>query len=61
MKFLILNADYLEFLGWLYRNHPRLENQTYDEQMRVRNESLFGVADSYSSNLPRLLAAEPSH
>ncbi|MCD6193712.1 MAG: glycosyltransferase family 1 protein [Candidatus Aminicenantes bacterium] len=54
MKFLILNTDYLEFLRWLYTQHPRLENAPYEEQMRVRMESLFGVADFYSSNLRKL-------
>lgn len=54
MKFLILNTDYLEFLHWLYTQHPGLEDQPYGEQMRVRMESLFGVADFYSCNLCRL-------
>jgi len=54
MKFLILNTDYLEFLRWLYAQHPGLEKQSYEEQMRVRMESLFGVADFYSSNLRKL-------
>ncbi len=54
MKFLILNTDYTEFLQWLYSRHPGLENQPYEEQMRVRNESLFGLADFYSSNLHKL-------
>ena len=51
LRFLILNTDYPEFLHWLYKKHNGLENQPYEEQMRVRNESLFGVADFYSSNL----------
>jgi hypothetical protein len=54
MKFLILNTDYPEFLRWLYARHPGLEKQPYEEQMRVRVESLFGVADFYSSNLQKL-------
>jgi len=54
MKVLILNTDYPEFLQWLYAQHPGLEEQSYEEQMRARNESLFGVADFYSSNLRRL-------
>ncbi|OGQ92975.1 MAG: hypothetical protein A2253_08340 [Deltaproteobacteria bacterium RIFOXYA2_FULL_55_11] len=53
-RLLILNTDYPEFLCWLYAQHPGLENEPYDEQMRSRNESLFGVADFYSSNLRRL-------
>jgi len=54
MRFLIINIDYPEFLGWLYSRHPGLEEQSYEEQMRVRAESLFGVADFYSSNLRKL-------
>jgi hypothetical protein len=56
MKFLILNTDYPDFLQWLYARHPDLKNQPYEEQMRVRVrvESLFGVADFYSSNLRKL-------
>lgn len=51
MRFLILNTNYPEFQHWLYAQHPGLEQQPYKEQMRVRMESLFGVADFYSSNL----------
>jgi hypothetical protein len=54
MKFLIINTDYPELLLWLYESHPGLENQSYEEQMQRRNESLFGVADFYSSNLHKL-------
>ena len=53
-RFLILNTDYPDFLCWLYAQHPGLEKQPYEEQMGVRNESLFGVADFYSSNLRKL-------
>jgi len=54
MKFLILNWDYSEFINWLYARHPGLERQPYEHQMRARNESLFGTADFYSSNLRKL-------
>ena len=54
MRFLILNADYPDFLRWLYAQHAGLENVPYEEQMQVRVESLFGMADFYSSNLRRL-------
>jgi len=54
LRFLILNTDYPEFLHWLYGQHPDLERMPFEEQMRVRAESLFGVADFYSSNLRRL-------
>ena len=54
MRFLILNTDYHEFLRGLYTQHPELEHQSYEEQMQARVDSLFGVADFYSSNLRRL-------
>ena len=54
LRFLILNTDYYEFLSWLYAQNPGLQDKSYDEQMRVRMESLFGVADFYSSNLRKI-------
>ena len=51
MKILIINTDYPAFLDSMYSSHPGLAEAAYEEQMRVRNESLFGVADFYSSNL----------
>ncbi len=54
MRFLIINTDYPDFLRWLYARHPGLEHQPYEEQMQVRMESLFGMADFYSSNLRKL-------
>lgn len=51
MKFLIINTDYVEFLRELYTKNPGLDRASYMEQMRIRNESLFGTADFYSSNL----------
>jgi hypothetical protein len=54
LRFLIINTDYGAFLDELYARHPGLEGRGYDEQMRARNESLFGVADFYSTNLRRL-------
>jgi spore maturation protein CgeB len=51
MKILIINTDYPAFLSSLYESNPGLEDRTYCEQMQVRNESLFGVADFYSRNL----------
>lgn len=54
LRFLILNTDYPEFLCWLYAQNPGLEHNPYQEQMRARAESLFGVADFYSTNLCKL-------
>jgi hypothetical protein len=50
MRILILNTDYPKFLHALYRAHAGLEDAPYAEQMRVRNDSLFGGADFYSRN-----------
>jgi spore maturation protein CgeB len=54
MRFLILNTDYPEFLRSHYATHAGLHTAPHDEQMRARNESLFGLADFCSSNLRRL-------
>jgi spore maturation protein CgeB len=54
MRVLIVNTDYPGFLRWLYREHAGLEQLSYAEQLNTRYESLFGVADFYSSNLRKL-------
>jgi spore maturation protein CgeB len=54
MRFLILNMDYLDFLVWLYGQNQGLECMPFKEQMRVRIESLYGLADFYSRNLRKL-------
>jgi hypothetical protein len=54
MRFLIINTDYPAFLKQLYARHPGLAERSYDEQYRVRMDSLFGIADFYSTNLRRL-------
>lgn len=54
MRILVLNIDYTGFLDSLYTENPGLAGQPYAEQMRLRNESLFGVADFYSRNLNAL-------
>jgi hypothetical protein len=50
MRVFIINADYPDFLRNLYLNTPDLVEASYREQMRARNDSLFGVADFYSRN-----------
>jgi len=50
MRFVIFNRDYPGFLRELYVARPGLHKASYAEQMAVRNESLFGVADFYSRN-----------
>jgi hypothetical protein len=54
LRVLIINTDYSGFLDCLYQENPGLAVQSYAEQLRVRAESLFGVADFYSANLRRL-------
>ena len=54
MRWVIVNTDYPEFLRALYAASPSLHHASYEEQLRARRESLFGVADFYSSNLQEL-------
>ena len=54
MRFLIVNTDYPNFLADMYAKKPGLEEASYDEQMRARYDTLFGMADFYSSNLRSL-------
>ena len=54
MRFLIVNTDYHRFLVDFYRRHPGLSSRSYEEQMRARIDTLFGMGDFYSSNLRRL-------
>jgi spore maturation protein CgeB len=54
MRLLLLNHDYPKFLDWLYGAVDDLDQRSYAEQMDVRNESLFGVADFYSRNFSAL-------
>jgi spore maturation protein CgeB len=51
VKFLVFNNDYRAFLDWLYQTNEGLETRPYEEQLRVRIESSFGLADFYSHNL----------
>jgi spore maturation protein CgeB len=51
VRVLILNTDYEAFIDDLYAESPGLAEKSYDEQMAVRNRSLFGVADFYSEGL----------
>jgi len=50
MRVVIFNRDYPGFLRDLYLSRPGLQAASYAEQMAVRNDSLFGVADFYSRN-----------
>jgi spore maturation protein CgeB len=51
VRVLILNTDYEAFLDDLYAENPGLAGQSYEQQMAVRNASLFGAADFYSEGL----------
>ena len=54
MRILVLNTDYGAFLKSLYGGHPGLAVASYDEQQRVRADSLFAVADFFSANMQAL-------
>ncbi len=52
-RFLIVNADYPDFLEKLYSGSA-LAQAPYQEQMQARIASLFGVSDFYPRNLAEL-------
>ncbi len=54
MKWLIVNTDYPQFMRQHYAQHPGLEHRGHAEQWRARVDSLFGVADFYSTHLREL-------
>lgn len=54
MKILVIDTDYHKFLYDLYKEHPGLKEASYDTQMKVRMESLFGTANHYANNLRKL-------
>ena len=54
MKWLIINTDYPSFLDTLNAAHPQLEHSSYEELLRVLDESLFATSDFYSVNLRAL-------
>lgn len=49
MRIFIINTDYPAFLRRLYAEHPGMDEADYSGQMKIRNESLFGVFDAYST------------
>ena len=54
MKILVIDTDYPKFLYDLYKEHQGLKEASYDTQMKVRMESLFGTANHYANNLRKL-------
>ena len=54
MRIMILNTDYPAFVKWLYTRNPALESRPYEEQLRVRTDSMFALADFYSTALREL-------
>jgi spore maturation protein CgeB len=54
MRILIINTDYHEFMMNLYSQYPKLHEKPYQEQMDIRNSTLFGSADFYSHHLNQL-------
>jgi len=53
MDVLAVNSDYNRFLEWLYDCHDGLGDAPYDEQVEVRQNSLFGVSYFYPDNFRR--------
>lgn len=54
MKILVIDTDYPKFLYNLYKEHQGLKEASYDTQMKVRVESLFGIANYYANNLRKI-------
>lgn len=54
MKVLVIDTDYPRFLCDLYKEHQGLKEASYDTQMKVRADSLFGIANYYADNLRKL-------
>ncbi len=54
MRFLLVSTDYPAFLSWLYSSSPGLSDASHKKQLQARAESLFSLADFYSSNLRKL-------
>jgi spore maturation protein CgeB len=54
MRFLLVSTDYPAFLSSLYSGNPGLSDASHEKQLQVRADSLFSLADFYSSNLRKL-------
>ena len=54
MRILVINADYYEFLRWLYKSNPGLDRQPCAIQRQQYADTLFGMADFYSESLRQL-------
>src|SRR4051812_1542922 len=49
MRVLVLDSDYVRFLGAFYRANPGLQEESYARQLHERRLSLFGTAPSYAA------------
>jgi spore maturation protein CgeB len=54
VRFLIVTADYPQFLHWLYDAFPGLHKESFQTQAQVRAESHFAEGGCYSSHLREL-------
>ncbi|MBU1726458.1 MAG: glycosyltransferase [Candidatus Omnitrophica bacterium] len=54
LRIMFINTDYNEFLNDLYTNDPLLVKRSYEEQLKVRNDTLFGTADFCSRNMRKI-------
>lgn len=57
LRFMIVDSDYQAFIKDLYQAHSGLADQSYEEQLHVRMDTLFGTAD-FSSKAFRVLGHE---
>lgn len=54
LRVMLINTDYDAFLADHYAQHPQLAAATYDEQMRARLATRFGIGDALSNALAAL-------
>jgi spore maturation protein CgeB len=54
LRFLVVTTDYAAYQRWLLGAHPELADAQYEEQLRIRADTMFGLADFYSDALREL-------
>jgi len=54
MKFFIINTDYEDFIEKDMTKNPKVKNESFEEQLQHRYDTLFGISNFYSKNLKQL-------
>src|SRR4051794_21293435 len=54
MRIAVVDSYYREFLRRHYRDHPAAARVSYDEQLTLLLDTLFGTSDAYTSQLRAL-------